>query len=62
MSDWAKKHEFAARDGDTDFIYADADAFFPEIDDDWEKNIIKENKDNKPTYKHVEYLKKKLPK
>lgn len=41
---------------------ADADAFFPEIDDDWEKNIIKENKDNKPTYKHVEYLKKKLPK
>ena len=41
---------------------ADADAFFPEIDDNWEKSIIKENKDNKPTYKHVEYLKKKLPK
>ena len=41
---------------------ADADAFFPEIDDNWEKTVIKENKDNKPTYKHVEYLKKKLPK
>ena len=30
LSERAKKHEFAARDNDTDFVYKDADAFINE--------------------------------
>lgn len=36
-----------------------ADTYFPKFDSkEWEKEIIKLNKDNNITYKHVKYLKK----
>ena len=39
----------------------EADVFFPEITNEWEKTIIKRYDENQPTYQHVEYTKKKLP-
>lgn len=37
----------------------EADVFFPEITNDWEKTIIQSNYDNNPPYQHVEYIKTK---